>query len=131
MVDNTAPPSPQKITGQLVSVFPSAALLGALQLELFTALGDDALTGEEIARAMGVQPRRLLPILNVLVLIGLLQRHGDRFVNAEESTYYLIKGRPNYIGGITSCTRTYTVRPSQRRHQFAMIGQPRNTTSGR
>jgi SAM-dependent methyltransferase len=100
MVDSPAPPSPQKITGQLISAFPPAALLAALQLELFTALGDKALTGEDLARAMGVHPRRLLPILNVLLLIGLLHRHGDHFVNGEEAAHYLIKGKPSYIGGI-------------------------------
>jgi SAM-dependent methyltransferase len=99
MSNNAVPPSLQRITGQLISVFPSAALLAALQLELFTAIGDDTLTGAEIARTMTVQPKRLLPILNVLVLIGLLRRQGDQFVNSEEAAYYLIKGRPNYIGG--------------------------------
>jgi hypothetical protein len=39
MANGSTPPSPQKITGELMSGFRSAALLGALQLELFTALG--------------------------------------------------------------------------------------------
>jgi len=94
-----APPSPQKITGPLISVFSSAALLAALQLELFTALASSVMTGEELAAAMGVQPRRLFPVLNALVLLGLLRRDGDRFANGEEAAYYLIKGKPTYIGG--------------------------------
>lgn len=93
-------PSPQKITGQLISAFRSAALLAALQLEVFTALADNALTGEELATALGVKPRRLLPILNVLVLNGLLRRDGDRFANEEEAAHYLVKGKASYIGGI-------------------------------
>jgi hypothetical protein len=92
--------SPQKITGQLISAFCSAGLLGALQLELFTALGDHALTGEELATKMGVKPRRLLSVLNLLVVIGLLQRDGQRFSNGEEAAHYLVKGKPGYIGGI-------------------------------
>lgn len=98
--NSPTPPSLQKITGQLISAFRSAALLGALQLELFTALGDKALTGEDVAAAIGVQPRRLLPILNVLLLLGLLRRDGDHFANGEEAAYYLVKGKPSYIGSI-------------------------------
>lgn len=100
MVDTATSPSPQKITAQLISAFRSAALLGALQLELFTALGDHALTGEEVAGKIGVKPRRLLPVLNVLVLIGLLRIDGERFSNGEEAAHYLVKGKPGYIGGI-------------------------------
>src|SRR4051794_5075510 len=94
------PPSPQNITQKLICAFPPAALLAALELELFTALAEQALTGEELAHAMGVRPRRLLPILNVLLLSGLLKSEGDRFVNGEEALCYLIKGKSTYIGGI-------------------------------
>jgi len=99
MTHTTAPPSPHKITAPLISVFSSAALLAALQLELFTALGESALTGEELAAVMCVKPRRLFPVLNALVLLGLLRRSGDRFANGEEAAYYLIKGKASYIGG--------------------------------
>jgi hypothetical protein len=94
------PPSPLKITGQLINGFGPAALLAALQLELFNALSDSAVTGEELAAAIGVQPRRLMPILNVLVLMGLLRRDGEHYENGEEAAYYLVKGKPSYIGGI-------------------------------
>ena len=82
------------------NVFGPAALLAALQLEMFTALGDSSMAGEELAAAIGVRPRRLLPILNVLVLMGLLRREGERYVNGEEAAHYLVKGKPSYIGGI-------------------------------
>jgi ubiquinone/menaquinone biosynthesis C-methylase UbiE len=96
---NSRPPSPQKITAPLVSVFSSAALLAALQLELFNALGEKAMTVEELAAAMQVKPRRLVPVLNVLVSLGLLDRERERYSNGEEAAYYLIKGKPSYIGG--------------------------------
>ena len=95
-----SPPSPQKITAQLIGAFLPAALLAALQLELFTVLGDQALGGHDIAKAIGVQPRRLLPILNVLLLSGLLRRDGHQYANGEEAAHYLVKGKPSYIGNI-------------------------------
>jgi len=94
------PPSPRKITGPLINAFGPAALLAGLQLELFSALGDSAMTGEQLAVAMGVKPRRLLPILNVLVLMGLLRREGERYANSAEAAHYLVKGKPSYIGVI-------------------------------
>lgn len=100
MTPSSNPPSPAKITGQLISAFRPAALLAALQLDVFTALGDEALAVDELARALSVQPRRLRPILNVLVLTDLLRLDGERFLNGEEAAYYLVKGRPGYIGGI-------------------------------
>src|SRR5690242_2408843 len=99
MTNSRSPPSPQKITAPLVGVFSSAALLAALQLELFNALGEKAMTVEELAAAMHVKPRRLVPVLNVLVSLGLLDREGQRYSNGEEAAYYLIKGKPSYIGG--------------------------------
>jgi hypothetical protein len=74
--------------------------LAALQLEVFTALGDGPMTGEDLAAAIGVDPRRLSPVLNVVVLMGLLRREDGRFANGEEAAYYLVKGKPTYIGGI-------------------------------
>src|SRR5689334_6636044 len=93
------PPSPQKITAPLISVFSSAALLAALQLELFTALSEKSMTVEELAAAMRLKGRRLIPVLNALVLLDLLHRDGGRYSNGEEAAYYLIKGKPSYIGG--------------------------------
>ena len=76
MTHTTAPPSRHKITPPLISVFSCAALLAALQLELFTALGERSLTGEELGAVMGVKARRLFPVLNALVLLGLLRVHS-------------------------------------------------------
>ena len=100
MGNSAGPPSPKKISGRLIDAFGPAALLAALQLEVFTALGDHSKTADEIAAAVGVNTNRLLPILNVLAIMELLHRDGERFVNAEESAFYLVKGKPNYFGSI-------------------------------
>lgn len=99
-MNSTIAPSPQKISSQLISSFQSAALLAALQLEVFTAIGEGSLTGDEIAAALKVKPRRLLPLLNVLHVSGHLLRDNDRYANTTESAYYLVKGKPSYIGGL-------------------------------
>ena len=100
MADSARPPSPKKISGRLIDAFGPAALLAALQLEVFTAIGDDAKTADEVAAAIGVNTGRLLPVLNVLVFMDLLHRDGERFVNSEESAYYLVKGKATYFGSI-------------------------------
>lgn len=100
MVDSAGTPSPKKISGRLIDAFGPAALLAALQLEVFTAIGDKAMTADEVAAAIGVNTGRLLPVLNVLVLMELLHRDGARLINSEESAYYLVKGKPTYFGSI-------------------------------
>jgi len=100
MTHSAGIPSPRKISGRLIDAFGPAALLAALQLEVFTAIDDKAMTAEEVAAALGVNASRLLPVLNVLVLMELLHRNGERFVNSQESAYYLVKGKPSYFGSI-------------------------------
>jgi SAM-dependent methyltransferase len=99
MTTHPESPNPLKISAPLTSVFSNVALLAALQLELFTALGEDHLTVEQLAARMRVGPRRLLAVLNVLVILGLLRNEDGSYANGVESSYYLVKGKPSYIGG--------------------------------
>lgn len=54
----------------------SKTLLSAVELELFTRLGDDALTGEQIRNALGLHPRGITDFLDCLVALRLLDRDG-------------------------------------------------------
>lgn len=96
----SSPVTADRIRRHLIGVFPRAAFLAALQLELFTAVGDEARTTEEIAAALDLDPVRLDPLLNVLSLDGFLHRDGERYRNAADAAHFLVKGKPHYIGSI-------------------------------
>ena len=84
--------------------WPSKTVLSAVELELFTHLGDDSMTGEEIGERLDLHPRGIYDFLDTLVALRFLERDGDgsdgRYRNTAESAAFLDKRRPAYIGGI-------------------------------
>ena len=84
--------------------WPSKVLLSAVELELFTRLGSEALTGEEIGDQLGLHPRAIWDFLDGLVALGLLDREGDghgaHYRNTQDTAVFLDKNSPQYIGGI-------------------------------
>ena len=55
----------------------SKTVLSAVELELFTQLGDEAMTGEEIGERLGLHPRAIYDFLDTLVALRFLERDGD------------------------------------------------------
>ncbi|MDP6799056.1 MAG: methyltransferase dimerization domain-containing protein, partial [SAR202 cluster bacterium] len=66
------PLRPETITRLRDAVYPSYALLAAVQLGVFTALKDEAMTAQQIAEALEVNPEKLDILLCALVPIGVL-----------------------------------------------------------
>ncbi len=82
----------------------SKTLLSAVELQLFTQIGAEAKTGEEIGERLGLHPRSIYDFLDTLVALRFLQRDGDgrdgRYRNTPETATFLDKRSPAYIGGI-------------------------------
>jgi hypothetical protein len=84
--------------------FGSRALLSAVELKLFTRLGKDKMTGEELRRTLELDARAIPDFTDALVALGFLQRHGNgphaQYENTAESAAFLDQSSPQYIGGI-------------------------------
>ena len=82
----------------------SKTLLSAVELELFTRLGREAMTGPQIAEALGLHARAIPDFPDALVALGLLDREGEGsdalYRNTVETATFLDKASPTYIGGI-------------------------------
>src|SRR4029079_9836545 len=82
----------------------SKTLLSAVELGLFTHLGSESMTGEDIAERIGLHPRGPYAFLDTLVALGLLEREGDglagRYANTPDTAVFLDKNSPAYLGGI-------------------------------
>jgi predicted O-methyltransferase YrrM len=82
----------------------SKSLLSAVELQLFTHLGAESMTGEEIRERLGLHPRGIYDFLDTLVALRFLERDGDgsdgRYRNTAETAAFLNKESPTYIGGI-------------------------------
>ena len=84
--------------------FGSRALLSAVELKLFTRLGKDKMTGEELRRTLELDARAIPDFTDALVALRFLQRHGNgphaQYENTAESAAFLDQSSPQYIGGI-------------------------------
>ena len=97
MADST--PSPENIDKLEFAVWPSYAMLAAIQLDLFTTLKDGPMSVEQIALGLGVRADKLQPLLYALVAIGLLKVEGELLSNTLEASHFLVRGSPTYRGG--------------------------------
>jgi O-methyltransferase domain/Dimerisation domain len=86
--------------------FASKALLSATELGLFSELADGALTLETISSRLGLHARGARDFLDALVALGVLERHGNFYSNTPDSDEFLVRGKPEYIGGILEMANT-------------------------
>jgi hypothetical protein len=89
-----------ELVERLQAEVPAAfALLAGMQLEIFTHLADGPRGAEELANELGVAEDRLARLLYALVASGLLEQRGSGFGNTQEAALFLVRGRPDYLGG--------------------------------
>lgn len=92
---STTPDTIMRLRG---AVYPSYALLAGVQLGVFTALKDGAMTVQQIAENLGVHAGKLDVLLCALVPTGLLEKEGEDFANSAEADSFLVRGLPGYLG---------------------------------
>ena len=82
----------------------SKTLLSAVELELFTKLGSDGMTGSQIAETLELHARAIPDFPDALVALELLEREGEGkdalYRNTQATAVFLDKRSPAYIGGI-------------------------------
>jgi 2-polyprenyl-3-methyl-5-hydroxy-6-metoxy-1,4-benzoquinol methylase len=77
----------------------SAALKTAIELNLFTAIGDTPLSADQLAARCKAAPRGIRILCNYLASLGFLEKRGESFTLAPVSAAYLSKNSPAYLGG--------------------------------
>src|SRR4051812_48780769 len=99
----TTPLSPARIMETGMAFWPAKVLLSAVELGVFTELGDRALTGDELLRALKLHPRANPDFFDTLVALHFLERDGDgaaaRYRNTSETAAFLNRKSPAYLGG--------------------------------
>lgn len=96
MTDSTPQPEIFEQLGD--GVYRGIAMKAGVQLDLFTPLKDGPMSAGQIADAIEVDTLKLRPLLYALVITGLLTVDGDLFSNTEETDYFLVRDRPDYMG---------------------------------
>jgi hypothetical protein len=90
---------------QTASAFwSSKVLLSAVELDLFTVLGEGSLSAPQLGAALRLHPRAWYDFFDALVALKFLEREGDgpegRYKNTPETAAFLNKKSPRYIGGL-------------------------------
>jgi ubiquinone/menaquinone biosynthesis C-methylase UbiE len=80
----------------------TAALRAAIDLDLFTAVGNGADTLASIAERCGAAERGVRALANRLVVDGFLTKDGERYGLAPEAAVFLDRLSPAYLGSMMS-----------------------------
>jgi len=91
---------PDPLDQMIRGYWPSRCLLTALELDIFTAVGDGT-SAEQIGAKLQVNARAVAMLLNALVSLGLLTKTGDHYHNTPESARFFVQGsKDNHRNGL-------------------------------
>ncbi len=99
-------PSPLLFFDTVNSFHKSEVLKAAVELEVFTAIDEGAATAQEIARRCKTSERGMRTLCDFLVVIGFLNKAESRYSLTLDSTVFLSKRSPAYIGGAITFLHT-------------------------
>lgn len=75
------------------------ALKAAVELNVFTAIGEGKTTAKEVAQACGAAERGARILCDYLVVIGFLTKQDGRYGLTPDTAMFLDKRSPAYLGG--------------------------------
>jgi predicted O-methyltransferase YrrM len=78
----------------------TCTLHAAVKLDVFTAVGDQALAAKELASKLNVANDGLERLLNALTAMTLLSKSGNKFSNTPAAKNFLSKTGEQYLGNI-------------------------------
>jgi (2Fe-2S) ferredoxin/predicted O-methyltransferase YrrM len=91
---------PDRLNEMIRGFMPSRCILTALELDIFTAIGDGA-NAEQIGIRIHANARAVGILLNALVALGLLTKSGEEYKNTTESARYFVQGaKDNHRNGL-------------------------------
>ena len=102
-------------------------LLSAAELGVFTALAEEPLNCETLAKRIGIHERGACDFFDALVALGMLERDSSgRYANSRETNLYLDRNKPTYIGGELEHFNAYVFPHWNRLTQALRTGQPQS-----
>ena len=95
----TALPTPERFFDIALSFQRSRALKAAIDLDVFTAIGEGAETAADIAGRCHASERGVRILCDYLTICGLVTKDGGRYRLPPDSMAFLSKRSPIYLGG--------------------------------
>lgn len=97
-------PALGRIRALLSGYQPTAALFAGYSLGIFAELHKRPQTRDDLARTTGVDPRGLDALLDALVSVGVVHRHGPTLVLPRDYAAYLVPGTDGDATGMVEMT---------------------------
>ena len=94
-------PSPEFIFDTLNAYLRTAALRGAIELDLFTAMAGGPATAPAIAARISASEKGTRVLCDYLTIIGLLTKQGAEYALTQDSAFFLNSKSPAYLGTIS------------------------------
>jgi ubiquinone/menaquinone biosynthesis C-methylase UbiE len=92
------PPSPQLFFETVNAFHKTEALKAAIQLEIFTAIGEGNQTAAGIARRCQAAERGTRILCDALVIMGFLKKDASSYSLTQDSAVFLDRKSPAYLG---------------------------------
>jgi SAM-dependent methyltransferase len=99
MSDQMSQPSPELFFQTVNAYQRTAALKAALELEVFTTLGEGKQTAQEVAARCQASERGMRILCDYLVIIGFLTKEDGRYGLTPDSAFFLDRRSQAYMGG--------------------------------
>jgi SAM-dependent methyltransferase len=100
MMATTGPmPTPEKFFDMAFAFERTAAINAAVDLDVFTAVGEGAETVDALSKRCAASERGMRILCDYLTINGLLTKNGDRYQLTPDSAAFLAKSSPAYLGG--------------------------------
>jgi ubiquinone/menaquinone biosynthesis C-methylase UbiE len=95
------PPSPARFFETITAYQRTAALKAAIDLDVFTAIGESLKTVPELAKRCQASERGMRVLCDLMVIGGFLSKSENRYHLTAESAVFLDKKSPAYLGSAT------------------------------
>jgi ubiquinone/menaquinone biosynthesis C-methylase UbiE len=92
-------PSPERFLETATAYQRTAALQGAVELDLFTAVGKGSATALTLADRCRASERGIRILCDYLTILGFLVKDADRYALTPDSAAFLDRASPAYLGG--------------------------------
>ncbi len=126
--------TPSRIMEVGMAFWPAKVLLSAVELGLFTHLGDKSMSGAELQSALGLHQRANPDFFDTLVALRFLERDGDgplsRYRNTDETAAFLDRTSPAFIGGFFEMANARLYPFWANLTEALQTGKPQNETKG-
>lgn len=99
MANEMQQPSPELFFQTVNSYQRPAAIKAAVELNLFTALGEGQKTAQELAITCAASERGVRILCDFLVIMGFLTKADGRYGLTQDSAVFLDRRSPAYMGG--------------------------------